>query len=105
VPCERLFSASKQTADDRQASLGANWFEKLQLMKFAWWGKIMDITSSNSGQIEVVNLDKYCEMLEHDIQEYEFEKRRQICYQKLELFRSLDIEQLDIELLELSLYP
>ena len=33
VPCERLFSASKRTAVDRRASLGA---EELQVMKFAW---------------------------------------------------------------------
>jgi hypothetical protein len=74
VPCERLFSASKQTADDRRASLGAKRFEELQLMKFAWRGKITDIASSNSDQVEMVDIDKYCEMLEHDVREYEFEK-------------------------------
>ena len=43
-------------------------------MKFAWRGKIMDIASSNSDQVEVVDLDEYCEMLEYDVREYEFEK-------------------------------
>jgi hypothetical protein len=35
VPCERLFSASKQTADLCRSSLGAKRFEELQIMKFA----------------------------------------------------------------------
>jgi hypothetical protein len=42
-------------------------------MKFAWCGKIMDIASSNSDQVEVVNLNEYREMLKHDVREYEFE--------------------------------
>src|SRR5258707_2980644 len=74
VPCEQLFSASKQTADDRQASLGTKWFEELQLMKFAWRSKITDVASSNSDQVEVVDLGEYRDMLEYDVQEYEFEK-------------------------------
>src|SRR6266849_8798662 len=36
VPCKRLFSASKQTADLRRSSLSAKHFEELQIMKFAW---------------------------------------------------------------------
>jgi hAT family C-terminal dimerisation region len=36
LPCEWLFSASKQVADDWCAHLGAKRFEELQLMKFAW---------------------------------------------------------------------
>jgi hypothetical protein len=74
VPCKQLFSASKQTANDQWASLGSKQFEKLQLMKFAWRGKIMDIASLNSDEVEIVDLDKYREMLEYDVQEYEFEK-------------------------------
>ncbi len=74
VPCERLFSASKQTADDRRASLGTKQFEELQLMKFAWRSKITDIASSNSDQVEVVDLGEYRDMLEYDVREYEFEK-------------------------------
>jgi len=74
VPCEQLFSASKQTADDQWALLGAKQFEELQLMKFAWCGNITDIASSNSYQVEVVDLDEYCEMLEYDVREYKFEK-------------------------------
>ncbi|KAI0273021.1 hypothetical protein BGY98DRAFT_936471 [Russula aff. rugulosa BPL654] len=62
------------TADDRRASLGAKRFKELQLMKFAWHGQITDIASSNSHQIEVVDLNEYRAMLEHDVREYEFEK-------------------------------
>lgn len=43
-------------------------------MKFAWWGKIMDIASSNSDQVEVVSINKYCEMLENNVWEYKFKK-------------------------------
>ena len=43
-------------------------------MKFAWRSKITDIASSNSDQVEVVDLDEYREVLEYDVQEYKFEK-------------------------------
>ena len=64
VPCEWLFSASKQTADSRRASLGAKRFEELQIMRFAWRNNIVDLAAWNSGQTEEVDLDEYCEMLE-----------------------------------------
>lgn len=73
VPCERLFSASKQAADDRRASLGAKRFEELQVMKFAWRRNITDVTAWNSSQVEEVDLDEYCEMLEADEAATEFE--------------------------------
>jgi hypothetical protein len=43
-------------------------------MKFAWRGGITDIASLNRDQVEMVDLDGYREMLEHDVREYEFEK-------------------------------
>lgn len=45
-------------------------------MKFAWRGKITDIASSNSDQVETIDseLDEYCDMLEYDVREYEFDK-------------------------------
>jgi hypothetical protein len=43
-------------------------------MKFAWRGGIIDIACSNSDEVEMVNLDGYREMLEHDVREFEFEK-------------------------------
>ena len=66
VPCEWLFSASKQTADVRRASLGAKRFEELQIMKFAWWWKATDLAAQNDAQDEVVELDGYSELLEAD---------------------------------------
>jgi hypothetical protein len=73
VPCERLFSASKLTADTRRASLGAKRFEELQIMKFAW-RNIVDLAAWNSGQIEEVDLDEYSEMLEADELANDFDK-------------------------------
>jgi hypothetical protein len=63
VPCECLFSASKQAADDHWASLGAKCFEELQVMKFAWRRDFTDVTAWNSSQLEKVDLDEYHEML------------------------------------------
>ncbi|KIL56845.1 hypothetical protein M378DRAFT_88744, partial [Amanita muscaria Koide BX008] len=57
VPCERLFSGSKQTASDRRARLGSDRFEELQLMKFAWRRNLTDIAAWNSQQVEEVDLD------------------------------------------------
>jgi hypothetical protein len=52
--------------------LGAKQFEELQLMKFAWRGKIKDVASLNSDQVEVV--EEYHAMFEYDNEAYEFEK-------------------------------
>lgn len=64
VPCERLFSASKQTADVRRASLGAKRFEELQVMKFAWQQNVTDLAAWNSAQVEEIELDEYSELME-----------------------------------------
>ena len=81
VPCERLFSASKQTAENRRASLGPKRFEELQVMKFAWRGKIENLAARNSQQMEEVdldletrNFDEYIEMLDEDESAAEFDK-------------------------------
>ena len=66
VPCERLFSSSKQVADDRRARLGPTKFEELQLMKFSWRNDIHNLATWNSGQIEEINLDEYRELLALD---------------------------------------
>ena len=54
--------------------MGSKRFEELQLMKFAWRGQITDTASSNSDQVEVVELDEYRDMLEFDVREYELER-------------------------------
>jgi hypothetical protein len=74
VPCERLFSASKQAADDRRARLGPRKFEELQLMKFAWRKNANDLVTRNPEEIEEVVLDTYQEMLSSDHWEDEFDK-------------------------------
>ena len=66
VPCERLFSASKQTADLRQSSLGAKHFEELQMMKFAWRKDLPDHAGCNWAQVEKVQLGEYTDILEAD---------------------------------------
>jgi hypothetical protein len=73
VPCEHLFSASKQTADVWRASLGAKRFEELQVMKFTWRQNIVDLAAWNSGQVEVVDLDECSERLEAEEQDMEWE--------------------------------
>jgi hypothetical protein len=59
VPCEHLFSASKQTADDHRARLGAERFEELQIMKFAWRNTIPDLAAWNSGEVEEVDSEGF----------------------------------------------
>jgi hypothetical protein len=75
VPCERLFSASKQTADLRRASLGAKRFEELQIMKFAWRKNNPDHAAWNWAQIEEVQLGEYSEILEAEETSAEWDKQ------------------------------
>ena len=74
VPCKRLFSASKQTANDRRARLGASRFEELQLMKFAWHRNITNLAEWNSGLVEEIDLSLYCDMLAVDEAKDELDK-------------------------------
>src|SRR5229473_4397017 len=73
VPCERLFSASKQTADLCQLSLGSKQFEELQIMKFVWRKKILDNAEQNWAWVEEVQLGEYSEFLEVDETSAEWE--------------------------------
>ena len=66
MPCERLFSASKQVADDWRATLGSNTFEELQLMKFAWHNNILDLAAWNLRHAEEIDLDEYEGLLKAD---------------------------------------
>jgi len=61
-------------AVDQWASLGAECFEELQIMKFAWRKNIIDVAAWNSGKVEEVDLDEYEEMLAADIWADEFDK-------------------------------
>ena len=71
VPCERLFSASKQVATDRRARLGAQKFEELQLMKFAWRQGIIDIAAWNSSEVEQVVVEEYKDLFVADVEQAE----------------------------------
>ena len=55
VPCERLFSAGGEIATKRRAQLGAERFEELQVMKFAWRSDIVDWASWNTTAVEEVD--------------------------------------------------
>jgi hypothetical protein len=67
VPCERLFSAAKEVADDRRARLGPMKFEELQVMKFAWRNNIPDLATWNSAFVEEVDqLDEFRGLLDCD---------------------------------------
>jgi len=63
VPCERLFSGTKQTATDRRASLGPVVFEELTIMDSAWKSKLHDVAALDSTQVEEV-----------DVPDFEFEQ-------------------------------
>ena len=55
VPCECLFSASKQTAVDCRACLCHDKFEQLQILKFAWCGDVSDLAALNDEGEAVFN--------------------------------------------------
>ncbi|KAG6816556.1 hypothetical protein H0H87_005128 [Tephrocybe sp. NHM501043] len=57
---------SKQTANNHCACLGATTFEQLQIMKFAWRSKTMDITAINSQHVEEINVEPFQELLGED---------------------------------------
>jgi hypothetical protein len=72
IPCEQLFSASKQVATDRCARLGAQRFEELQLMKFAWRQGIVDTAAWNSSEnceIEQVDVEEYKDLFVADVEQ------------------------------------
>ena len=68
VVCERLFSAGGEIATKRRAQLGAEQFEELQIMKFAWKKIIDDHASWNLEQVEEVDdcLVEYKDFLSAD---------------------------------------
>jgi hypothetical protein len=66
VPCERLFSCGAGTVTDRQACLGAERFEQLQVLKFAWRKSAVDCAATNSLIVEEVLLEDFKELLHLD---------------------------------------
>lgn len=66
MPCERVFSGTKQVATDRRANLGPIVFEQLTMMKSAWGAKIYDAAAWNAEQPEEVTLLDFEQMLIDD---------------------------------------
>ena len=76
VPCEHLFSAAKEIADNHHACLGPKKFEELQVMKFAWHNNIPDLTTWNSSLVEEVDdLEEFRELLNCDDWQNKFDGR------------------------------
>jgi hypothetical protein len=71
VPCERLFSAAKEIADDRRSRLGSKKFEELQIMKFAWRSNISNLAAWNSNEVE--EIDEYSNLLGNDNWQADFD--------------------------------
>jgi len=65
VPCERVFSGSKQIASDRRACLGTAVFEELVIMGSTWRPELHDMAAWSSMQTEEVDL-AFEEMFEDD---------------------------------------
>jgi hAT family C-terminal dimerisation region len=66
VPCERLFSGTKQIAVDRRARLGTAVFEELVVMGSAWGADIYDMAAWTGSQEEEVDYIDFEEMLAND---------------------------------------
>jgi hypothetical protein len=58
VPCERVFSSSKETMSARRNALGPNLVEALQLLKFATkQGRELSFTEGLEKSIQVAELE------------------------------------------------
>jgi hAT family C-terminal dimerisation region len=58
VPCERVFSSSKQTTTDRRSKLGPKMMEALQLLKFRTrQGRGLNFTSGFDRDDEMAELE------------------------------------------------
>ena len=56
--------------------LGADQFEELQIMKFAWWANIEDLACWNSSQVEEVDFGtrEYEDLLACDIEQAKWDQ-------------------------------
>ena len=67
VPCEQLFSGSKQVATDHRACLGPTVFEELVIMKSVWGPDLHNMAAWNNAQTEEVDIFDFEEMLIEDV--------------------------------------
>jgi hypothetical protein len=74
IPCERLFSGTKQIATDHQASLGPVVFEEVTIMKSAWGSGLGDVAAWNAAQIEEVGKFNFEQMLVDNGNQEEWDK-------------------------------
>ena len=66
VPCERLFSSTKQIAIDRHVLLGPIVFEEIVITKSTWGPDLYDMAAWNELQVEDVDLFDFKELLLDD---------------------------------------
>lgn len=66
VPCERLFSASKQVTTERRSRLSADRLEQLLVMKSAWQGTMVDWAAMNSRAVDEIEINDYSDLLQAD---------------------------------------
>ncbi|KIM34891.1 hypothetical protein M413DRAFT_79948 [Hebeloma cylindrosporum] len=66
VPCERVFSGSKQIATDRRACLGSTVFEELVIMGSAWGPDLYDMAAWSTLQVEEIDSFDFEAMLVED---------------------------------------
>lgn len=74
VPCERVFSGTKQIATDRRACLGSTTFEELTILKSAWGPSVYDAAAWNAAQVEEVSIVDFKQMLVDDTDGVEWDK-------------------------------
>jgi hypothetical protein len=71
--------------------LGATRFEELQLMKFAWRRNVTNLAAWNSGLVEEIDSDFYCDMLAVDEAENDLDKN------SVEMVQDESLEYHDVE--------
>ena len=74
VPCERLFSGTKQIAIDRRVSLGSVFFEEIVITKSAWGPDLYDMAAWNESQVEEVDSFDFEELLIDDTEGLAWDK-------------------------------
>ena len=84
VPCEQLFSGTKQIADERRSWLGDTVFKELALMKSAWGPELYDFVAWNAAQVEEVMLD-YEQLLLDNVDSMEWDKELHLEFDGFEL--------------------
>ena len=71
--------------------MGATRFEELQLMKFAWCRNVTNLAAWNSGLVEEIDSDFYCDMLAVNEAENDLDKN------SMEMVQDESLEYHDVE--------